>query len=187
MAARFTWICHASTAAMRRGIFPQDEPIDGKEAAKAAALAGSIGTPDRAWRSPMLRAGQTADALGLSGTAEPALRECDYGRWAGHGLNEIHAQEPAALQAWLRDPSAAPHGGEALIALMRRVGGWIDAHRGDAGRTVIVTHASVIRAAVVHVIGAPEESFSRIDVAPLSQTIFSAHDGQWRLVSMGCV
>jgi broad specificity phosphatase PhoE len=186
MASRFTWICHASTAAMRRGVFPQDEPIEEAETAKAAATAGSIATADRVWHSPLQRARQTADALGLSGTPEPALQECDYGHWAGRSLKEIHAQDPAALQAWLRDPSAAPHGGESFVALIRRVGSWVDAHRHDAGHTVIVTHASVIRAAVVHAIGAPVSSFSRIDIAPLSQTVFSAHDGQWRLTSMGC-
>jgi broad specificity phosphatase PhoE len=187
MATRFTWICHASTAAARLGAFPADEPIDDKGAAKAAAIAGSIDKPDRVWRSPMLRAGQTADALGLTGVIEPALKECDYGRWSGRTLTEIRSQESDGLETWIRDPTSSPHGGETLLDLIRRVAAWIDGHRQDAGHTVIVTHSGVIRSAIIHVIQASPSSFNRIDIAPLSRTIFSAHDGQWRLSCMGAL
>jgi broad specificity phosphatase PhoE len=187
MTTRFTWICHASTRTLRLGAFPADEPIDDRDAAKIAAAAGGIEKPDRVWRSPMLRAGQTAEALGLAGIIEPALRECDYGRWSGCTLKEIHRQDPDGLAAWMRDPASAPHGGETIVDLIHRVGAWIDDHRRDSGHTVIVTHAGVIRAAIIHVIQAAPSSFSRIDVAPLSRTVFSAHDGQWRLACMGCV
>jgi broad specificity phosphatase PhoE len=134
----------------------------------------------------MLRAGQTADVLGLTGVSEPALRECDYGRWSGRTLKEVRSSEPDGLAAWIGHPTSSPHGGETLADLIHRVGAWVDDHRDDAGHTVIVTHAGVIRAAIIHVIQATPLSFSRIDIAPLSQTVFSAHDGQWRLICMGC-
>jgi broad specificity phosphatase PhoE len=182
MPAHFTWICHAATAAMRSGTLPTDEPIDDKNFAQTAALAPSLPQPDRIWISPALRTRQTASALGLTGTVEPALREYDYGAWTGRNLADIGRQDETALKTWLSDPSSAPHGGESLTGLITRVGAWIDAHRQDVGQTLIFTHANVIRAAVIHVIQATPSSFSRIDVAPLSMTTFSVHNEKWRLV-----
>jgi broad specificity phosphatase PhoE len=186
MATRFTWICHASTAAARLGVFPGNEALDEKGLATAAAVTSSIDKPDRVWRSPMIGAEQTAAALGLTGVIQPALKECDYGRWSDCGLKEVHGRDPDGLETWIRDPTSSPHGGEAVVDLIRRVGAWIEDHRRDAGHTVVVTHSSVIRSAIIHVIQASPSSFNRIDIAPLSRTIFSAHDGQWRLACMGC-
>ena len=128
---------------------------------------------DRCLTSPALRACQTAEALLLDATVEPALRDCDYGRWAGLSFDHVQTKEPAALADWLCDPAAAPHGGEAILSLIERVGAWLDAQSGIPGKTVAITHASVIRAAVVHAIGAPPQSFWRIDIAPLSITSLS--------------
>ena len=185
MVTQFTCICHAATAAMRAGTFPADEPIDEKGAALAAALGASLPEAARVWISPALRTEQTANALGLAGTIEPALRDYNYGAWAGRSLAEILQQDENALKTWLADPSSAPHGGETLTGLIGRIGVWVDAHREDAGHTIIVTHPNVIRAATVHVIEAAPSSFSRIDVAPLSLTTFTVHNAKWRLVLGG--
>ena len=50
---------------------------------------------------------------------------------------------------------------------------------------VAVTHASVIRAAIIHAIEAGPRTFWRIDVAPLSLTRLSGNKGVWTLVSVG--
>jgi broad specificity phosphatase PhoE len=185
MTTRIMLVCHASTAATRAGAFPADEPIDAAGAAKAVSLAGRLRTSDRAWTSPALRARQTAQALGLDAAVEPALRDCDYGRWSGRRLAEIEAGEPGALAAWLADPASAAHGGEDGSALLERVAGWLDDRGQDLGRTVAVTHAAVIRAAIVHVIRATPHSFAHIDVAPLSITLLTYHGGHWRLRATG--
>jgi broad specificity phosphatase PhoE len=49
-----------------------------------------------------------------------------------------------------------------------------------------VTHASIIRAAVVHAIEAGPQSLWRIDIAPLSITRLSGTNGRWNLTSAGC-
>jgi broad specificity phosphatase PhoE len=185
MATRFTFISSAATAGARQGIFPDDEPIDETSKAKIAAAVTSLETPDRVWRSPLLRAQQTADALGLAGVSDPLLRECDYGRWSGRRLADIQNDDPEGLAAWIHDPASSPHGGEAIADLIRRVASFIDAHRRDTGRSVIITHSGVVRAAIIHVIEAPPSCFSRIDIAPLTRTVFSAHDGKWRLACAG--
>ncbi len=55
------------------------------------------------------------------------------------------------------------------------------------GVTLAVTHASVIRAAIVTAIEAEPRSFWRIDVAPLSMAKLSGHGGRWNLVGLGAL
>ena len=117
MTARLIFICHASTDAVRRSAFPADEPLDGIGKREAAALAGSVPSADQIWSSPELRARETAQALGLKAAVEPALRDCDYGKWSGQSFDDVSAREPDAVATWLRDPAAAPHGGESLLEL----------------------------------------------------------------------
>ena len=162
---------------MRRGAFPGDEPIDARGLAEAAALAGRVSPVDRAWVSLALRARQTALALGLEAVVEPALRDCDHGRWAGRRLADVEAEEPVALAAWLALPATAPHGGEDGPALLGRVGAWLEERAVEQGRATAITHAAVIRAAIIHAIRATPRSFGHIDVAPLSMTVLTCHAG----------
>jgi broad specificity phosphatase PhoE len=185
MAARLTFICHASTLALRAAAFAGDEELDDRGLAAAAALAGQIPDAERCWTSPELRARQTAQALRREAIVAPELRDCDYGAWTGRGFDEVWAGDPEAATRWLRDPEAAPHGGESLAGLMRRVAAWLDAQREFSGATLVVAHASVIRAAIVHAIEANPQSLWRIDIAPLSQTRLSGANGRWNLASIG--
>jgi broad specificity phosphatase PhoE len=109
------------------------------------------------------------------------LRDWDNGRWAGRRLDDLQAEEPEALAAWLSDPDAAPHGGESLSALCRRVAAWLAACNRQEGRMIAVTHQPVIRAAIVSVLDAPLRSFWRIDVAPLSIADLRGDGVRWRL------
>jgi broad specificity phosphatase PhoE len=185
MTTRLTLLCHAPTSAARASAFPADEPLDGPALQKLAAFPRHWCRADRCWTSPARRASQTATALHLDAATEPTLRDCDYGRWTGRSFDEVCAQDPAAVAEWMRDPAAVPHGGESLLDLMGRVGQWLDAQNGIPGRAIALTHAAVIRAAVVHAIGAAPHSFWRIDVAPLSRTMLSGNNGRWNLVSLG--
>ncbi len=85
----------------------------------------------------------------------------------------------------MRDPGSAPHGGESIPQVLARVAAWIADRGRDPGHTVAITHASVIRAAIVHVIQAQLPSFWRIDVVPLSQTDLRTNGRRWVLRSMG--
>jgi broad specificity phosphatase PhoE len=186
MTARLILICHASTDAVRRSAFPADEPLDERGKARAAALAGRPPSADRCWTSPELRTRQTAEALQLEATEQSTLRDCDYGAWKGCSFADVLAREPDAVSDWLRDPTAAPHGGESLASLMQRVAQWLDGEKAMDQRLVLITHASIIRAAIVHAIEAAPQSFWRIDIAPLSLTCLSGVDGRWNLTSAGC-
>ncbi len=182
---RITLVCHATTHALRRVTFGGDDPLDEIGKTKAAKLAGSLGRVDHCWTSPALRARETAAAMGLAATVDERLRECDFGRWTGLRFQQLLFKEPKKLVSWIRDPSSAPHGGESIPQVLARVAAWIAERGRDPGHTVAVTHASVIRAAIVHVIEAQLPSFWRIDVVPLSQTDLRTNGRRWVLRSMG--
>ena len=185
MTTRLKLVCHAPTSAVRTSAFPADEPVDALGMQKLAGFSGRLGHVDRCWTSPALRAVQTAAALHLDAVVEPLLRDCNYGTWAGRTLEDMQAYEPEAVAEWLGDPEAAPHGGESIADLLRRVAAWLDVQSRTEGKVVAVTHAAVIRAAVIHAIKATPLSFWRIDITPLSVSMLSGSHGRWTLSSIG--
>jgi broad specificity phosphatase PhoE len=187
MTTRLKLLCHGSMSSVRASAFPSDEPLDTQGLRKLAALSDRGLQADRYLTSPALRAVETAAALKLDAAIEPMLKDCDYGRWSGRSLDEVQAQEPDAIARWLQDPDAAPHGGESLLAVMARVSAWLDALKATPGVILAVTHASVIRAAILHAIEAGPRSFWRIDIAPLSLTRLNGASDRWTLVSIGAL
>jgi broad specificity phosphatase PhoE len=185
--ARLRLLCHAPTAAIRTSAFPDDEPLDAQARGKLSSLSFRVGPADLCSTSPALRARQTTQGLGIAADIEPLLRECDYGRWVGRPFDEVQREEPNAVDEWLRDPAAAPHGGESFVSLIARVAHWLDLKRAEPQRIVAITHAAVIRAAIVHALGAPPLSFWRIDIAPLSLVRLNGANGRWTLASLGRV
>lgn len=180
MTTRLTLLCHAATAATRAGRFPMDEELETAAETLAATLAGRLPRADRALSGQERRTRQTAAALGLDAEAIAGLDDCDFGLWRGRSIAGIAAETPAAVAAWLGDPDDAPHGGESVSALIRRVGAWLDAAC-TGGSVIAVTHPAVARAAALHALGAPAACFWRLDAGPLSVTDLR-HDGRrWAL------
>lgn len=180
MNTRLTWICHGATAASRKGQFPLDEPLESKAVEEAGRMP-ALPRADRILASPALRARQTAEALRLDARIDPALRDCDHGRWAGRPIVAVGAEEPENLEMWMTDPEAAPHGGESLFDLRARVAGWMDSQSALGGHVVAVSHAAVIRAAVANVLEAPLSSFWLSDVEPLAIVRMTSNERRWSL------
>jgi broad specificity phosphatase PhoE len=181
MPGRLTLICHGATTATRAAAFALDESLEAGGAERARMLGPTLRRWDRAVTSPALGARQTAEALSLNACVHPALRDCDYGHWRGRKLADIQAAHPAEVATWLSNPEAAPHGGESLLALMQRVSDWVADRLHDDGHTIAVTHAAVVRAAVIGVLGAPPQSFWRIDVEPMSLVDLRSDKRRWAL------
>lgn len=154
-------------------------------AAPAAALSAAAARAT-VLASPALRCAQTAAAAGLTPVVEPRIAECDFGTWAGRALADLHEQAPEEVARWIGDPDAAPHGGESLRAFVARVAGWLDEQAGDDGTTLAITHGGVVKAALVHALGAPLDAFWRLDAAPLTVTELHAHDGRWTVTRTNC-
>jgi broad specificity phosphatase PhoE len=185
MLVRLTMICSGATPATRKGWFPLDEPLEQRALALAAATAPGLRRADRVWTSPALRTRQTAEAMSLKASIEPLLADHDHGRWAGKSLDDVQSEQPDGITAWLGDPDAAPHGGESLADVAGRGAALMDRLIAERGHTIAVTHASVIRAAMVHVLGAPLSACWRIDIEPLSVTEFRSDGRRWMLRSSG--
>ncbi|WP_329246596.1 histidine phosphatase family protein [Actinoallomurus sp. NBC_01490] len=186
MTVRIVLVSHAATATTRQARFPgDDEPLDPRDAETATAGQGVLRRVTTTYRGPEERCRQTADALGLDAVADPALADLDAGAWRGTTLAELEASHPADLYAWLTDPGAAPHGGESVSALVARVARWLNELPTGPARIAAVTHPAVVRAAVLHTLGAPPECFWRLDAGPLTQTWLSRDGGRWRLRETG--
>lgn len=185
MARALILICQGETTAARAGMFPADDPLTPPATDAAARLAARLPEAEAVIAAPGRAARETAAALGLDHTIEDALRDLDYGRWAGRTLRDIGAAEPDAMAAWLSDPLAAPHGGEGIASLIVRVAAWMEARLADRGRLLAVAPPAVIRAATIHALGAPAEVFQRLDAAPLSLTTLTSDGRRWSLRTFG--
>ncbi|MEC3916482.1 histidine phosphatase family protein [Nocardia sp. CDC160] len=176
---RLTLITHAITDAVQAARFPADEPLNPlgeRSAAKAGGLPGL--EPGQVLCAPELRTAQTAKALGLTGTPEPALRDLDCGTWSGKSMDEL---APEQLMGWLTDPAHRSHGGESLTDLLTRVRTWLDTVAGTGDRIIAITHPGVVRAAVLCTLNSPAESFWRIDIPPLTATTLHHRSPAWTL------
>ncbi len=177
------------TAATESGTLGHDEPLTDAARDAAVQLGGYLPSTGDVVCSPSRRCRQTAAAAGFPTPAiADALRECDFGRWEGRTYAEINASEPDVVAGWLRDPTAAPHGGESLAVFVQRVDGWLRTLTGAAGTgnvpettTLAFTHAGTINAAVLAALGAPLELFWKLSVAPLSITELRRYDESWVL------
>lgn len=166
---RVLLVRHAGTRVTRRAVVPDDEdataPLDD--------LTGWLGRTGRVLTSPARRCRWPGAAI------EPLLRPWDLGRWTGRPMHELD------LAAWRSDAAYDAHGGESLLALVHRVEILLARWRGESGRVAAVTHAGVIKAAVVQALGAPPQAVWGIDVHPGSATELHADAaGRWRLVTV---
>lgn len=184
VSARLTVVSHSSTAETVTTRFPDDAPLDDRGAGLATDARGSVTRADRVFCSPAPACRQTAAALGLTATLDPLLREWDLGRWRGRTLAEVAAAEPDGIGLWLSEPAMAPHGGEPLSDVLARAAHWLAGVPVD-GHTVAVTHPALVRGILVSALGAPPDSFWRIDIAPLTATVLRGGGGRWTLRSSG--
>ncbi len=170
---RLTMVSHGMTDALAAGRFPDDEPLNelGRRQVRKLGLQGNnvhVTGPER-------RARETAELFGLPGVVEPRVADLDCGAWRGLAVGAVDQRD---LRSWLTEPDHAPHGGESIVDLTRRVAGWLHSLTEP---TVAVTHPAVIRAAIVCALDAPPDSFWRIDIPPTSHTVLHFRDGRWTL------
>lgn len=159
---------HPGTAVTRSATVPDDEPATGALPDWSAFL-GRRGT---VVTSPATRC--RVDGAPV----DERLRPWDLGSWTGRDLAALD------LASWRADPGYAAHGGESLLDLADRVSGLLAELRERSDRLVAVTHAAVVKAAVVHALRAPAEAVWDVDVAPSSRTELHATPTGWRVVGV---
>lgn len=114
---------------------------------------------------------------------EPRVGPWDLGDWTGRALADLPAP---ALTAWRADPAWAGHGGESLDQVSTRVAEVLDDWRAGPARRAVVTHGSVVRAAVLLALRAPVSAAWDLDVRPGSRTELVATSAGWRVQAVGC-
>ncbi|MGC5564431.1 histidine phosphatase family protein [Streptomyces sp. FR-108] len=185
MHVRVTLIAAARGSSLLAERFDDDRPLDQAgwgEVQRVAHALVPLAAAELRYCSPTPRSRATGDALGLSPLVQPALRDCDMGRWRGLTLGEAMAREPEAVDAWLADPYSAAHGGEPMVEFIQRVGGWLDTRPADdGGRIVAVAEPAVVRAALVYALRAHPSTYWNFDVRPLSTATLIGWAGRWNL------
>ncbi|WP_321953269.1 histidine phosphatase family protein [Paraburkholderia bannensis] len=199
MATKVWLVSHAANADLRAGVLAAAGAGDGAVAealdsldtrAKAAieawrtrwyATVTENGDVARALTSPATIAQASAHAAGFDAAIEDALADTAFGAWTGRRLTDIANETPEALGAWTRDPAfRPPGGGESFDDVRLRVSDWLDALPADTHAPIVAfTHASVIRAAVLHALGAPSSTFRQLEIAPLSVTALRRNANGW--------
>ncbi|MER6118170.1 histidine phosphatase family protein [Streptomyces sp. NPDC001743] len=184
MSVRVSLVAAARSSFLLSERFDDDRPLDEAgwhELRFAAPALAPLGAAELRYCSPTPRSRATGEALGFAPIIQPALRDCDMGRWRGRTLSDVTAREPAAVDAWLADPRSAPHGGESLLAFISRIGNWLDTRPACDGSIVAVAEPAVVRAALVYALRAPPSTYWNVDVRQLSTLTLTGLPHRWSL------
>ena len=127
------------------------------------------------YTSPLERARQTAQPLarsfGIEALACEDLNEVRFGRWSGLTFEELDGDPGWRRFNTHRNLADVPDGEGAVDVQIRVVGALESLWRRHPGSAVaVVSHADVIRAAVLHYAGMPLDLYHRIEIAPASIT-----------------
>jgi broad specificity phosphatase PhoE len=123
--------------------------------------------------SPRQRAIETAaiiaGARGLEVTVCPALDEVDFGVWTGLSFADLTARSDWSAWNSARE-STRPPLGETMPEAQKRITSYLDDMHASQpkGCIVMVTHAELIRAALLHVMALPLDDWARLDIPPAS-------------------
>jgi probable phosphoglycerate mutase len=127
------------------------------------------------YTSPLQRATETARPLASARDLELRLRddlmEVEFGDWTGRTFSELD-RDPTWHTFNTSRASAAVPRGETAVAVQTRITSALDSIAAShPGRTVVVvSHADVIRAAVLNYSGISLDDFQRIEISPASIT-----------------
>ena len=158
---------HGRTATNAAGLLlgRADPPLDDTGMAQARAVAELLEGVHRVVSSPLLRARQTAEALGLPVTVDERWIELDYGEFEGRPFAGVPAD---VWDRWRHDPAFAPPGGESLADVGARVREACADLVAEAAEhdVVVVSHVSPIKAAVAWAVGAGDELAWRLHLDP---------------------
>ncbi len=159
--------------------------------AEAARLAASLALLPLVaiLSSPLERARQTATIIaarhGLDVLPEPGLTDIDFGAWTGLSLAAL--QEAPGWAAWNAFRGTAPiPGGESMLQAQTRAVGALAglARRFPDAEVAAVSHADIIKALVVHALGAPLDLLHRIEIAPASRSVIALSEAEIRVLAV---
>jgi len=137
--------------------------------------------PNTLYSSPVLRAAETAGIisrrLNIPVQVNVALVERGWGRANGMRVSTFEEEVDLCL-------AADRYGIESVSSITKRVAEFMEEL--SPGITVAVTHADVIRCAVVHVLGINHDEFSSFGIVPETATMTVVKEqGKFEVVVIG--
>lgn len=173
----FYLVRHGETAATKKKQIcgSSDEPLSKEGAYQAEVLADWFADIqiDSVFSSPLIRCAQSADMLAKAVKKSmyykhSGLVEKKEGDWEGKTYWQIRDEDSKLWEKWSNDPiNVAAPGGETVKDFVARVGrAWKDIRENPncGNKTILSTHAGVVRAMMIHALDIPVENFFRIDV-----------------------
>jgi len=139
--------------------------------------------------SPRRRTRQTAELIeersGVAVEVHDLLDELEFGEWAGQPFNELEKDRCWQLWNSARHLHQAP-GGESMLDAQARIVKHIHETRQRlADHTVVlVTHADMIRCALLYYLGLPLFAYDRIEVLPAAATTLALNDTGATLIGL---
>jgi probable phosphomutase (TIGR03848 family) len=141
------------------------------------------------YSSPLQRAYETAaplaKELGLTASISQDLTEFDFGDWTGREFSSF-AQDPLwrAFNTF-RSRIRAPNG-EAMLDVQARVVAFLEGIPGrhPEARVAVVSHGDVLKAAVLHYLGATLDSFLRVELDPASVSVLEVAPWGARILAL---
>ncbi|ANG62316.1 hypothetical protein A8C75_07290 [Marinobacterium aestuarii] len=126
-----------------------DEPLMPQSRSDFQRLKLPASLDGLAWySSPLLRARETAQLLGLDAQIAPALIEMDWGDWEGQRITDLRLKDPAGMATMeTRGLDLRPPNGESPRQVQQRLTDWAESMRmAGCGRAGALCHKGVIRA-----------------------------------------
>ena len=122
-----------------------DIPMGEKGLAQAAEMAKKLPSVTAVFSSPLTRAVQTAEAIGLPVTVLPGLRELYAGEWDGLTFSEIRERYPELYAARANDLTIPLPGAEDHRAgLTRFASAMAESAKMAPGDFAVVAHGGII-------------------------------------------
>ena len=138
--------------------------------------------PNALYSSPVLRAAETAGIisreLNIPVQVNPALMERDWGRANGTVVSTFEEEVDLLL-------AAHRYGIESIASITKRVTDFMEGLSSEV--SVAVTHADVIRGALVHAFGINDDEFSSYGIVPekATMTVLKRSQGKFEVVAIG--
>ena len=179
----FLLIRHGMTDAVGRRIVGWLPGVSlNDEGRRQAERLGQALRVDAVYSSPLERAMETAQAMGLPVIARDELGEIRFGEWTGQTLEELERDERWRRWNTERGALRAP-GGESMAEVRDRMIGELRRLQKEHPRqtVAVVSHGDPIRAAIVGLLDAPMDAVLRLQIHPASVSVVRKDEGWWEI------
>lgn len=115
---------------------------------------------EEVYYSPLTRAVESTEVLGLNGIVENRIREIDFGSFTGMTFHEIEKLYPHKAKEWLRDSiNYRVPKGESVLDVYNRIEEFLKEIIQKNKNALLICHDCVIRVALCWVFDNPEYFF----------------------------